>query len=92
MHLNELATALKIIGEENRLRIMCLLFKEKKLCVSHIADHLTLSIATTSFHLKTLEKHGLLRGSREGKEICYEVVVSSFTSGIKKLICQYIKL
>jgi DNA-binding transcriptional ArsR family regulator len=92
MHLNELATTLKSIGEENRLRIICLLFKEKKMCVSVIAKKLALSVATTSFHLKTLEKHGLLTSVREGKEICYEVITSPFTSDIKKIICKYITI
>lgn len=92
MHLNELATLLKNIGEENRLRILCLLFKEKKLCVSEVSKILTLSIATTSFHLKTLEKYGVLVGSREGKEVCYSVVRSAFMSDIKKCICKYITI
>lgn len=92
MHLNELASTLKTIGEENRLRIICLLFKEKKLCVSVIAEQLGLSIATTSFHLKTLEKQGIVTSSREGKEICYEITKSSFMLDIKKLICKYITI
>jgi DNA-binding transcriptional ArsR family regulator len=92
MHLNELASTLKILGEENRLRIMCVLLKEKKACVSRIAEQLDLSVATTSFHLRTLKKYGLLTSVREGKQIWYEVVTSSFTVDIKKIICKYIPI
>lgn len=89
MHLNKIATILKHIGEENRLKIMCVLVSNKNLCVSDIAKKLSLSVASTSHHLRTLEKNNILISSKEGKEVCYRLVDSPIIKDIKKLFCKY---
>jgi DNA-binding transcriptional ArsR family regulator len=80
---------LKTIGEKNRLRILCLLFKKQKICVSDIAKSLSLSVAVTSHHLKQLEKTGLLEASKSGKEVCYSLSKQPILNDIKKIICKY---
>jgi DNA-binding transcriptional ArsR family regulator len=88
----ELAKILKVVGEENRLLILCALLENKKLCVSAVAEKLGLSVATTSFHLKTLENSGVVKSEREGKEICYSLSSSSLVRDIKNLVCKNISL
>jgi DNA-binding transcriptional ArsR family regulator len=68
-----LAKKLRTAGDSNRLKILCLIFNNKKVCVSDIANYLGLSIAITSHHLQSLTKEGLLDSDREGKRICYSL-------------------
>lgn len=89
MHLNELAKAMRTAGEENRLKILCVIFNEKNICVSDIAKKLNLSIATVSHHLQVMSKEGLLKSVRDGKNICYELPKNSFMGDLKKFICKY---
>ena len=40
MRLNELAKLMRTAGDENRLKILCIIFNEDKVCVSDIAKKL----------------------------------------------------
>lgn len=85
----DISLILKTIGEKNRLRILCLLFKKQRVCVSDIAKSLSLSVAVTSHHLKQLEKTGLLEANKYGKEVCYSLSKQPILNDIKKIICKY---
>ncbi|MFA6094461.1 MAG: metalloregulator ArsR/SmtB family transcription factor [Candidatus Paceibacterota bacterium] len=89
MHLNELAQALKTVGEENRLKILCVIFNNKKICVSDIAKELAMSVAIVSHHLHIMERDGLLNPTQEGKCTFYQLPDKPFVSDLKKLICKY---
>ncbi len=89
MHLNELAKIMKVVGDENRLKILCVIFRGKKFCVSQIAEELDLSVAITSHHLKVMSKDDLVVPIRNGKMICYEMSSSSFVKDLKNFICKY---
>lgn len=91
MKKTDLANIFKVIGEENRLLILCLLFEEKEMCVGEIASKLKLGIAITSHHLKTLEKNNILKSRKEGKEVCYSLHNEDIIKDTKKLICKYIR-
>jgi DNA-binding transcriptional ArsR family regulator len=84
-----LAKKLKVAGDSNRIRILCLIFSDRRACVSDISKDLNLSIATTSHHLQSLAKEGLLEGVREGKKICYSLSRSPLAKDLKKFICRY---
>ncbi len=90
MNTKNLAKVFKVIGEENRLQIICLLFKNKKLCVSEIALSLNMTVANTSHHLNILEENNVLKSQRKGKEICYFVEKTFLIQDIKRLICKSI--
>ncbi len=84
-----LAKKLRVAGDSSRLRILCLIFSDKKVCVSDIAKELGMSVAITSHHLQSLAKEGLLDPSREGKKICYSLSKNKMVVDLKKFICRY---
>jgi DNA-binding transcriptional ArsR family regulator len=85
--LDKLARQLLVSGDPNRLKIICLLFDNRKICVSEIANNLGLDIAVTSYHLQVLTKAKLTKPIREGKEVCYLLENSDFANNLKNLIC-----
>lgn len=80
----EIGSFLKIISEENRLKILCILNKENEVCVCHILDQLKLPQNLVSHHLKTLKDFGLINVRKEGRWMHYSIN--------KKEINKYIKL
>lgn len=79
---------LKIISEENRLKILCAL-RRRDLCVCEIWQHLGVPQNLASHHLKVLKNFGLLRSRKENTKVIY----SLNTENIKKhysLLSHYI--
>lgn len=89
MHLNELAKLMRTAGDESRLKILCIIFDKKKVCVSDIAEELGLSVAIVSHHLQVMSKQGLVVPIREGKKICYELPKDQFVKDLKNFVCKY---
>jgi len=67
--------ALKALGEENRLRILRLLFKEP-LSVNEISERLHATQYNVSKHLRIMREAGLLETEKQGKQRLYTVVAS----------------
>jgi DNA-binding transcriptional ArsR family regulator len=65
--------ALKALGEETRLRILRLLFKEP-LGVNAISERLKVSQYNVSKHLRIMREAGLLEAEKQGKQRLYSVV------------------
>ena len=65
--------ALKALGEETRLRILRLLFKER-LGVNEISQRLKVSQYNVSKHLRIMREAGLLEAEKLGKQRLYSVV------------------
>jgi len=89
MYLNELAKLMRTAGDESRLKILCVIFSKKKVCVSDIAEDLGLSIAIVSHHLQVMSKERLVVSIREGKRICYKLPKDAFINDLKKFVCKY---
>ena len=89
MHLNDIAKLMRTAGDPSRLKILCIIFSKKKVCVGDIAEELNLSIAIVSHHLQVMSKEKLLIPVREGKRICYELPEDQFVNDLKKFICKY---
>jgi ArsR family transcriptional regulator, lead/cadmium/zinc/bismuth-responsive transcriptional repressor len=89
MRLNELAKLMRTAGDESRLKILCVIFNEDKVCVSDIAKKLDLSVASVSHHLQVMSKERLVVSIREGKRICYQLPKEPFIKDLKKFICKY---
>lgn len=63
---------LKIISEENRLKILCMLSVEEK-CVCEIWQHLELPQNLISHHLKVLKDLKLINRRKEGLKVFYSI-------------------
>ncbi|MFA6158571.1 MAG: metalloregulator ArsR/SmtB family transcription factor [Candidatus Paceibacterota bacterium] len=83
-----LAKKLLIAGDSTRLKILCVIFDDRKACVSEIAKRLDMGVAIVSHHLQSLAKAGFLESNREGRQICYSLLRSRFNSDLKEFICR----
>jgi len=81
--LKEVVDFLKVISEENRLKILCLLRKKEK-CVCEIWQCLDLPQNLVSHHLKVLKDFGLINSRKESTKVLYK--------SNKKVEKKYLKL
>ena len=65
-------TAMKALGEENRLRIVRLLLKGQR-GVNELADTLEISQYNVSKHLRVLREAGLLEQEKMGQQRLYSL-------------------
>ena len=70
-HLDYVVDFLKIIAEENRLKILCILSKHDEKCVCEIWQCLNLPQNLTSHHLKVLKDFGLITSRKKGLNVFY---------------------
>ncbi|MDD4286846.1 MAG: metalloregulator ArsR/SmtB family transcription factor [Candidatus Peribacteraceae bacterium] len=63
---------MRTVGDENRLRILCLL-QEGERCVCEIWQHLDLPQNLTSHHLSVLKDRDLIRARKEGLKVFYSI-------------------
>lgn len=89
MHLNDIAKIMRTTGDENRLKILCIFFSEKNICVSDMAEKMNMSVAIISHHLKVLAKDKIIFPIRDGKRICYQLSKEKFVNDLKRFICKY---
>lgn len=64
------AELLKIIAEENRLKILCTLKKGER-CVCDIWQDLSIPQNLASHHLKVLKEAGIINSRKEGLKMIY---------------------
>jgi ArsR family transcriptional regulator len=72
-HMNATVNLLKILSDENRLRILFML-REKNLCACEMLDLLSISGATLSSHLKICTLSGIVDRKKDGRWIEYSLV------------------
>ncbi len=77
------------LADGTRLDILNLLMEYPDICVSGIADELSISVSAVSQQCKLLELSGLVIRNRQGQKICYSVkhedpMVESLLNIIKK--------
>jgi DNA-binding transcriptional ArsR family regulator len=65
-------SCLGVVGEGTRVKIICKL-KKGSLNVSKIAECFCLTQPTITHHLKALEKMGVLKKKKTGREIIYSL-------------------
>ncbi len=68
-----LADFLRVISEENRLKIICFLRRSDEQCVCKIQDFLGLSQNLVSHHLKVLRDFSLLNYRKVGLNVYYSI-------------------
>jgi len=71
-NLEQVAEFLKVIAEENRLKILCILQKGE-LCVCDIWQQLDLPQNLISHHLKILKDFNLVESKKEGTKVIYSL-------------------
>ena len=69
----KVAAIFKALGEVNRTRIVEALSLEESLCVCDIATIIDATIATTSHHLRSLHRQGIIKSRKEGKMVYYSL-------------------
>ncbi len=63
---------LKIVAEENRLKILCVL-EQGSCCVCEIIEVLDIPQSLTSHHLSVLKEKKLVRANKKGRRVHYEL-------------------
>jgi DNA-binding transcriptional ArsR family regulator len=76
-----LSNGLSLVGNNVRLKILYLLYAEKRLCVCDLSDILAMNISAISQHLRKLKDRNLIETEREAQTIFY-----SLTTAYKKLL------
>ncbi len=89
--ISDTAKLLKAISDPIRLKMLKLLFQEKKSCVSELSEKLDVSVAVASHHLKLMESAGVLKPERYGKRICYVLSSDDFAKDVLKFISKKYK-
>lgn len=68
---NEIARFNKVLGHPARIAILEKISKIEGCICNDLVDEIGLAQATVSQHLKELKSIGIIKGSIEGKSICY---------------------
>lgn len=88
---NTLSTMFKVLSHPARLAILQYIIDQKACICSDLVEELGLAQATISQHLKELKNSGLIKGSIEGKSVCYcidEVVWKNFSEQFQLFFAQ----
>lgn len=83
-HLDHVVDFLKIIAEENRLKILCILSHNEQ-CVCNIWQYLDIPQNLASHHLKVLKDFGLIKSRKEGLNVFYCLNGDNLTKSKKML-------
>jgi len=73
--IDHLANGLSLVGNSVRLKILYLLFEEKRLCVCDLSDILGMNVSAISQHLRKMKDRNLLKTDREAQTIFYSLTV-----------------
>ena len=67
-----LSSLLKIVSEESRLKLLCILKKDKH-CVCETMTHVDMSQSLISHHLADLKNAGLVDDEKKGQRVYYRL-------------------
>ncbi|WP_431137633.1 ArsR/SmtB family transcription factor [Psychroserpens mesophilus] len=82
-----LANGLSLVGNSVRLKILYLLFEEKRLCVCDLSDILGMNISAISQHLRKMKDRNLLETERDAQTIFY-----SLTAKYEKMLNPFFEI
>lgn len=71
-YISKLSNLLKLLAEENRLKLLCLL-KQGEHCVCEILEHFDMSQSLVSHHLIDLKEAGLVSDRKNGRQAFYSL-------------------
>ena len=67
---SQLSSFLKLVAEESRLKLLCVL-RQGKHCVCELIEHSEMSQSLISHHLKDLKEAGLVSDEKKGQWVYY---------------------
>jgi DNA-binding transcriptional ArsR family regulator len=82
-----LANGLSLVGNSVRLKILYLLYDEKRLCVCDLSDILGMNISAISQHLRKMKDRNLIETEREAQTIFY-----SLTAEYEKMLNPFFEI
>ena len=87
--MKKLAKIAKVLGDENRLKVLALIDREKEVCVCEVSDTLNISQPLASKYLKQLKDAGIIDSEKRGKWSIYfiksdEIIVDAFLKELRK--------
>lgn len=72
--ISRLSKALNLAGNEMRLKILFLLYKEGEMCPCDLSDVLGISVSAISQHLRKMKDGGLVFDKKIGQTIFYSII------------------
>jgi ArsR family transcriptional regulator len=69
---SSLLNTLKLVSEENRLKLLCIL-RQGEHCVCELIEHVTLSQSLISHHLKDLKEADIVSYEKRGLKVFYSL-------------------
>ena len=84
------AAMLRVLGNEHRLLVLCLLIEHGELSVSALLEHVPLSQSALSQHLAKMREEGLVGFRREAQTLHYRIEnqdVSKIVTALKAIYC-----
>ena len=87
----DVSRVMNLLGNENRLLILCYLMMRKEMKVGDIVDAVKLSQSALSQHLTKLREEGLVEFRRESQTLHYRIAdprVTKLIKVLKKLYCE----
>ena len=78
-----LSKVLKVVADENRLKILCVLNKGTH-CVCELIEHIGVSQSLISHHLRDLKDAGIIADKKDGLKVFYSLTTKG--KHITKLI------
>jgi len=69
--INQIAAVAKVFSHPARVAILQYISKQESCICNDIVEEIGLAQATISQHLKVINEAGLLKGTFEGKSLCY---------------------
>ena len=73
----DFAKTFNALGDKTRFRLFQLLSEKQEICVSQLAEVLTITPACVSQHMKILTEAGLVNRVRVGQRVCYQISTDS---------------
>ncbi len=82
-----LSSGLELAGNNVRLKILFMLYEEKRLCVCDLSDILGMTISAVSQHLRKLKDRKLIQSDKEAQTVFY-----SLTKEYEKMLKPFFKI
>jgi len=90
--MEDIAEIFKALAHPIRLKIVCGLIKKVECNVSIMVEKLGLPQPTVSQHLNILKNAGIIKGFRNGTQICYQVTNETAIKIVKAIeveLCEH---